>query len=173
VGGNARVFEAAAGSVDRGDEAGPAFGRVVESDAHGNGAAGGEADDADSIGRDSPLWSVLSNVRDSGLTVGNRQRDDFADLFDEFLAIRCVQGHELLRGIVARLRDAIFQDKRSDALGGEIFRDVDALAVDGESHESAAWGNDDAGAIRSAGRGPEDGKSGLGYVRHDFGVPGF
>src|SRR5262245_25711172 len=62
VGRDSGVFESASRCVYRRDESGAAFWSVVDGDAHGDGSARGEADDADALGRNAPFGSMLANV---------------------------------------------------------------------------------------------------------------
>src|SRR5207249_339434 len=148
-GGNSGVFQTASGGVDRSDERGFAVWRVAEGDSGGDGSSSGETDDADAVGGNAQLGSVLANVSDGCESIGNGQRNNLTDGLVELLPV-ADQSCEFLGGVFAGVGEAIFQDEGGDAFCSEILGDVGAFARDGEGHEAAARCDDDGGAVRGA-----------------------
>src|SRR5256885_5113181 len=170
VGGNGGVFQTAGGGVDRSDERGLAVWRVAEGDSGGDGSSGGETDDADAVGGNVPLGSVLANVSDGCESVGNGQRNNLTDGLVELLAV-ADQSCELLGGVFASVGEAVFQDEGGYAFCGEILCDICAFAGDGEGREAAAGRDDNGSAVCGALSGLEDGEGRLRHIGDDFGVP--
>jgi len=69
--GNGRVFEPAPGGINQGCESGPAIRRVTKGNSGRDRSTGGESDNADAIGGNSPVRRVLPNVGDRRQPIGD------------------------------------------------------------------------------------------------------
>src|SRR5260370_12373845 len=64
VGWNGSLFKPPGGRIDRSYEGGPAFWLVTEGDSGSDRSPGGESDNADAVGGNSPIGCVLPKVGD-------------------------------------------------------------------------------------------------------------
>src|SRR5580658_1049586 len=69
--------------------------------------------------------------------------------------------------------ETVLQHKGRHAFRGQVLSDVDAFAVDGEGHKTAARVNHHSSAVSQFRRWLEYGQRRFGYVSDDFGVPAF